>query len=291
MSVTIIINSLSLCHKGSNGISTATIPDVCKTPAPGGPVPIPYPNIAFSRDLLKGTTSIKADGGNMSAKYGSEFFKSTGDEAGTVGGVASNTFIKEASWITFSFDVKFEGKGACRLTDKMFHNHQNTVNMSGEIQKDPKVKNKMLACPPTKPNMNKLPRGWQKYKGMSAFGVDWGRFLFHGGFVGIKETRKGSVDQPQNECFYDEKGKLIDENHPYAGTKGTPNQYDASDKYNHTVKDSGGIVKSGPRALGASAGKHADTAWNATKDKAGAAWDATKDNAGAAWDSVKGIFN
>jgi hypothetical protein len=134
MSVTININNLSLCHKGSNGISTATVPDVCKTPSPGGPVPVPYPNIAMSSDLVEGTTTVEADGGNMCANYGSQFSKSTGDEPGTVGGVVSGTFIKEASWITFSFDVKLEGKGACRLTDKMFHNHQNTVNMGGLLQ-------------------------------------------------------------------------------------------------------------------------------------------------------------
>lgn len=135
MPVTININNLTLCHKGSNGISTATIPDVCKTPSPGGPVPIPYPNIAMSMDLMKGTTTVKADGGMMCANYGSEFFKSTGDEPGVAGGVVSSTFIKEATWITFSFDVKLQGKAACRLTDKMFHNHQNTVNMGGLIQK------------------------------------------------------------------------------------------------------------------------------------------------------------
>lgn len=112
----------------------ATIPDVCKTPAPPGPpVPIPYPNIALETDLVKGTTTVKADGGNMCANYGSEFMKSTGDEPGVVGGIASSTFIKEASWISYSFDVKFEGKGACRLTDKMFHNHQNTINAGGKI--------------------------------------------------------------------------------------------------------------------------------------------------------------
>lgn len=132
MSVTININNLSLSHKSDGGTTRATLPDVCKTPAPGGPVPVPFPNIAFAQDLMKGTSTIKADGGNMCSKYGSEFFKSTGDEAGTVGGVVSNTFIKEASWMTFSFDVKLEGKGACRLTDKMFHNHLNTVNMSGK---------------------------------------------------------------------------------------------------------------------------------------------------------------
>lgn len=136
MPVTININNLTLCHKGSNGVSMATIPDVCKTPSPGGPAPIPYPNVALSSDLMKGTTTVEADGGNMCANYGSEFFKSTGDEPGVVGGVSSSAFMKEATWITFSFDVKLEGKSACRLTDKMFHNHCNTVNMAGEIQKD-----------------------------------------------------------------------------------------------------------------------------------------------------------
>src|SRR5262245_62812921 len=134
MSVTINVNNLSLCHKGSGGISMATVPDVCKTPTPGGPVPVPYPNIALAANLAKGTTTVKADGGNMCAKHGSEFSSSTGDQPGTLGGVKSGTFMKEATWITYSFDVSLEGKGACRLTDKMFHNHQNTVNMAGELQ-------------------------------------------------------------------------------------------------------------------------------------------------------------
>ena len=136
MPVTINVNDLSLCHKGSGGKTVASVPDVCKTPSPGGPVPVPYPNVALSRDLAKGTTTVKADGGNMCAKHGSEFSVSTGDEPGTAGGVRSGTFTKEATWITYSFDVKLEGKGACRLTDKMFHNHQNTVNMGGEYQLD-----------------------------------------------------------------------------------------------------------------------------------------------------------
>ena len=132
MSVTINVNGLSLVHKGSSGVSMATMPDVCKTPP--NSLPVPYPNIAFSSNLAKGTTTVKADGGNMCANYGSQFSRSTGDEAGTLGGVKSGTFAKEATWITYSFDVKLQGKGACRLTDKMFHNHQNTVNMGGELQ-------------------------------------------------------------------------------------------------------------------------------------------------------------
>lgn len=131
MTVTVIVNKLTLCHKDSGGVSEATLPDVCNTPSGSDQVPIAYRNIAYSRDLEKGTTTVKADGGNMCAKFGSEFSTSTGDEPGSGGGVKSGTFIKEATWITFSFDVKFEGRGACRLTDKMFHNHYNTANISG----------------------------------------------------------------------------------------------------------------------------------------------------------------
>ncbi|AKT36335.1 DUF4150 domain-containing protein [Chondromyces crocatus] len=131
MPVKVNVNGLSLCHKGSDGITIATAPDVCVTP-PG--VPIPYPNVAYSSDLAQGTTTVFADGGNSIAHRPSIFAKSTGDEPGTMGGVKSGTFTKEASWLTFSADVKFEGEAACRLTDKMLHNHGNTFNCGGEMQ-------------------------------------------------------------------------------------------------------------------------------------------------------------
>lgn len=136
MPVTVKVNGTanSLVHKGSNGISTATIPDVCKTPTPGGPVPMPYPNISQAAMLDKGTSTVKADGGMMIAVKGSEFSMSNGDQPGTIGGVKSNVFMKESTWILYSFDVKMDGKNACRLTDKMFHNHENTANLAGVLQ-------------------------------------------------------------------------------------------------------------------------------------------------------------
>jgi len=134
MSVTININGLSLCHKGSNGISTATVPDVCKTPTPGGPVPMPYPNISMSSDLANGTTTVTADGGNMIAIKGSDFSRSTGDEPGTIGGVKSNVNMKASKWILYSMDVKFDGENACRLTDKKTQNNENTVDATGLVQ-------------------------------------------------------------------------------------------------------------------------------------------------------------
>lgn len=139
MPVSVKVNGVanSLVHKGSNGISIATIPDVCKTPTPGGPVPMPYPNISQSNTLAKGTTTVKADG-MMIAVKGSKFSLSNGDQPGTLGGIKSSTFMKESTWILYSFDVKMNGKNACRLTDKKFQNHENTVDLAGVIQ-DPKT--------------------------------------------------------------------------------------------------------------------------------------------------------
>ncbi len=134
MPVTVKVNGTvnSLVHKGSNHISAATMPDVCKTPSPGGPIPIPYPNISQSATLAKGTTTVKADG-MMIATKGSEFSLSNGDNAGVAGGVKSSTFMKESMWILYSFDVKMDGNNACRLSDKKFQNHENTADLMGAV--------------------------------------------------------------------------------------------------------------------------------------------------------------
>lgn len=135
MPVTIKVNNLSLVHRGSGGVSRATLPDVCKTPP--GMVPVPYPNTTFSRDLERGTATVDADGGRMIAVNGSIFTPSTGDEPGAGGGVVSGVHKKESRWLTYSMDVKIEGRNACRLTDKKLHNHGNTVNAGGEMQSNP----------------------------------------------------------------------------------------------------------------------------------------------------------
>src|SRR5262249_33671561 len=78
-----------------------------------------------------GTTTVKADGGQMIAIKGCEYSTCNGDEAGTAGGVVSSTNMKEAKFILFSFDVKMDGGNACRLSDKMTMNHQNTACLGG----------------------------------------------------------------------------------------------------------------------------------------------------------------
>jgi len=125
MGVSVGVNMLSVVHKSSSG-TTVVFPDVCKTPSPGGPIPIPYPNIAMSSDTDKGTKKVKCDGNPVCVKD-SNFKMSSGDEAGTAGGgVASSKTKGKAEFVNFSFDVKFEGKNVARAFDLMLHNDKNT---------------------------------------------------------------------------------------------------------------------------------------------------------------------
>ncbi|PRQ09205.1 DUF4150 domain-containing protein [Enhygromyxa salina] len=118
-------NGRGVAHGNSGGMSIV-FPDVCLTPGPAGPVPIPYPNIARSADTADGPATITCDGA-MPMNKGAKYSKSSGDEAGSSGGVASGTSRDAAEFMLYSFDVKFEGKGACRLGDPLFHNNKNTL--------------------------------------------------------------------------------------------------------------------------------------------------------------------
>jgi hypothetical protein len=125
MANTVGVNKLSVVTKDSNGITVA-FPDVCKTPSPGGPLPIPYPNIARSSDTAKGTKKVLVEG-NPACVSDSNFSTSTGDEAGTAGGgVASGKTKGKAEFVNYSFDVQFEGKNVARAFDLMLHNDKNT---------------------------------------------------------------------------------------------------------------------------------------------------------------------
>ncbi len=124
MPVTFGVNKLSVVHKDSGG-TTIAFPDVCKTPTPGGPVPIPYPNIAKSSGTDKGSKKVKFDGNPICLKD-SNFKTSTGDEAGTLKGVASSKTKGIAEFINYSMDVKIEGKNVPRAFDLMLHNNKNT---------------------------------------------------------------------------------------------------------------------------------------------------------------------
>jgi hypothetical protein len=99
-------------------------PDVCKTPTPAGPVPIPYPNVGKAADTSSGPTTVTTDG-QMPMTKDAKYMMSTGDEAGSAGGVVSGKVKGPCEFMMYSFDVKFEGKNVCRLADPLFHNDKN----------------------------------------------------------------------------------------------------------------------------------------------------------------------
>ena len=124
MGQTTFVNARGVAHKGSSGMSMV-FPDVCKTPAPPAPpIPIPYPNIGKASDTTGGPTLVKTDGQMPMAK-GSTYMMSTGDEAGSIGGILSSTFKGVCEFLMYSFDVKFEGKNVCRMGDPLWHNKKN----------------------------------------------------------------------------------------------------------------------------------------------------------------------
>lgn len=129
--------------KGSNGIATATMPNICKMPGPPAPfVPTPLPNIGQSDKSPKDhSTTVKIEGQPVAIRGAS--FGSTGDIAskGTGGGIVSNNVEGPTKFIgPGSLNVQIEGKNVHLLSDPMMNNcgpsgsPPNAATMMGLIQ-------------------------------------------------------------------------------------------------------------------------------------------------------------
>ena len=113
-------------------------PDVCKTPTPAGPVPIPYPNIAMLAQGKGGTFSSKVKVENQKvATVKSEIAMSSGDEPGTVGGVVSNRFKGPAKFKMGSSKVLVEGAKVVHLTSMIVQNGVSNANHPAGVQVAP----------------------------------------------------------------------------------------------------------------------------------------------------------
>ncbi|MFL5344932.1 MAG: DUF4150 domain-containing protein [Hyalangium sp.] len=120
-------NGRTVVHQGDGLVNTDALPDVCKTPSPGGPVPIPYVNVARDGDLANGSTSVSIEGSSVALKD-SNLSTSSGDEPGTAGGgIISSKTKGKMTWANASFDVKIEGQGVVRFLEPTQHNG-NTFN-------------------------------------------------------------------------------------------------------------------------------------------------------------------
>lgn len=121
----------------TQGIAFA-FPDVCKTPAPpGSPIPIPYPNIAQLADATKITDEsnkklLVGPAGLHVLLKDSEISTSSGDEAGSVGGVTSGK-IKGKCVITQASSSVVYGPDKLGIARFMDTTDQNAGNATGMI--------------------------------------------------------------------------------------------------------------------------------------------------------------
>lgn len=99
-------------------------PDVCLTPSPAGPVPIPYPNIAMGPTAVPNCPKILfmcAPAHNL----GTTIPMTNGDNAGVATGVASGMVMGPSRHLTGSFTTLLMGMPASRLTSMSLQNSTN----------------------------------------------------------------------------------------------------------------------------------------------------------------------
>jgi len=117
-------------------------PDVCKTPTPGGPVPIPYPNFGQVMTCQKTASKVKFSNMQVATKK-SEMPMSQGDEPGVAGGVVSNVNMNKVLYRKCSSKVKAMGNQVAQLTSMTGQNGSN-ANMPAGMQIAPSQTNVLV---------------------------------------------------------------------------------------------------------------------------------------------------
>src|SRR6478672_2874727 len=129
MSNEVYANTDEIACKAGDGKVIASFPDVCLTPPspPAGPIPIPYPDTSFSKDMQSGSKTVMIKDQEVMLKD-SSFYKTSplGDEAATNGlgaGVVTHVITGKTYFVAWSMDVQFEGQNVDRHTDMTTSNH------------------------------------------------------------------------------------------------------------------------------------------------------------------------
>ena len=117
----------------------ANFPDVCLSPPspPAGPIPIPYPDFSFSKDLKKGSKKVKVKSKPAALKDQS-YYKSSplGDEAATRtfgANILTHQITGKTYFQMWSMDVKYEGKNVCRHFDITSSNHASKISTTATL--------------------------------------------------------------------------------------------------------------------------------------------------------------
>jgi Domain of unknown function (DUF4150) len=119
----VFANSNEVACKAGEGKVIAAFPDVCLSPPspPAGPIPIPYPNTSFDKDMQSGSKTVVIKGKEVMLKDQS-FYKSSplGDEAATNSfgaSVVTHVITGKTYFKAWSMDVQFEGQNVDRNLD------------------------------------------------------------------------------------------------------------------------------------------------------------------------------
>jgi len=125
----VFANGMEIASKSAGGKVIAAFPDVCLSPPPPptGPLPVPYPDSSFSKDMRSGSTTVKIGGQPVMLKDQSYYQSSPlGNEAATRnfgGSVLSHTISGKTYFGAWSMDVKIQGKNVPRHLDITTSNH------------------------------------------------------------------------------------------------------------------------------------------------------------------------
>lgn len=107
------------------GIDIA-FPDVCRTPTPAGPIPIPYPNVALGPMAVSAVYKVLFMG--MPAhNMASTVVISNGDNAGLALGLVSGSVMGPSRHLTGAFTTLIGGLPATRLTSMSLQNRTNCI--------------------------------------------------------------------------------------------------------------------------------------------------------------------
>ena len=105
------------------GLDTG-IPDVCLTPTPAGPVPIPYPNIAAGPMGVPAAYTVLFSCAPAHT-LATSVPMTNGDNVGVSMGVASGTVMGPSRHLTGAFTVLVSGAPATRLLSVSLQNNTN----------------------------------------------------------------------------------------------------------------------------------------------------------------------
>jgi hypothetical protein len=140
MSCDVFANTNEISCKKSGHTVLAQFPDVCWSPPspPAGPIPVPYPDTSFAKDMRNGSKTVKIKGGEIMLKDQS-FYKTAplGDEAATQGlgaNVITHVITGKTYFVAWSMDVKVEGLNVCRHLDLTTSNDTSPTYGTGPTQ-------------------------------------------------------------------------------------------------------------------------------------------------------------